>query len=60
VTLNQTDQAAAFREGFEFLFPIERLEGFTYQELEYLMCGAGNVDWKHDDLFENMVAAHGY
>ena len=52
--------AEAFRDGFTKIIAIEKIEGFTGPELEYLICGADAHEWTHDDLFENLVTAHGY
>ena len=54
------DAAEAFRAGFCKLIDIDKLTGFTGQELEFLVCGAESSEWTYEDLFESLVAAHGY
>eukprot|EP00798_Chlamydomonas_sp_ICE-L_P007521 gene7521-668_t len=52
-------QLAAFREGFNEVFPLQSLECFYEDELEALLCGAGEM-WTIASLADSIKFDHGY
>lgn len=50
----------AFKQGFNRVFPIEKLECFTSNELEQKICGAAVEEWKFIDLENNIEAQNGF
>ncbi|KAK0400909.1 hypothetical protein QR680_015514 [Steinernema hermaphroditum] len=53
-------QIAAFRAGFNKVFPVECLRRFTPAELMNALCGERNTNWSREDLINNTVASNGY
>ncbi|XP_076344228.1 E3 ubiquitin-protein ligase TRIP12-like isoform X3 [Tachypleus tridentatus] len=53
-------QMEAFKEGFESVFPLSRLQIFYPEELEFLFCGSGNSRWDVKHLVECCRPDHGY
>ncbi|PWA58797.1 Armadillo [Artemisia annua] len=54
-----TRQMEAFRAGFNQVFDISALQIFTPSELDYLLCGRGEL-WEADTLVEHIKFDHGY
>ncbi|KAF6266557.1 hypothetical protein COO60DRAFT_1697133 [Scenedesmus sp. NREL 46B-D3] len=52
-------QMAAFREGFNEVFSMSALEVFRDDEMEVLLCGAGE-HWTPQQLADSMKFDHGY
>ncbi|KAK9127246.1 hypothetical protein Syun_016043 [Stephania yunnanensis] len=52
-------QVEAFKSGFNEVFPIQRLQIFTEEELEHLLCGE-LFAWDSNELLNNMKFDHGY
>ncbi|EXC16279.1 E3 ubiquitin-protein ligase UPL4 [Morus notabilis] len=52
-------QVEAFKSGFNQVFPIERLQIFTEEELERLLCGEHD-SWPVDELVDHVKFDHGY
>ncbi|KAF9584211.1 Ubiquitin fusion degradation protein 4, partial [Lunasporangiospora selenospora] len=52
-------QVAAFRRGFNLVFPIQDLRGFRSEELATLF-GAGEEDWSYETLADTIKADHGF
>ena len=59
-TLAQTYSAEAFRKGLEKLIPLEALEVFYLEEIEFLTCGKGTENWQLSELKEAVLPAHGF
>lgn len=53
-------QFNAFREGFNFIFPLDKLDVFDPNELETLICGSIEQDWSKDAILEAANYTHGY
>lgn len=53
-------QFTAFREGFNFIFPLDKLDVFDPNELETLICGSIEQDWSKDAILEAANYTHGY
>jgi E3 ubiquitin-protein ligase TRIP12 len=49
----------SFREGFESVFPLARLNTFYAEELEKVFCGSETV-WDTKTLMESFRPDHGY
>ncbi|XP_076894958.1 E3 ubiquitin-protein ligase UPL3-like [Bidens hawaiensis] len=54
-----TRQMEAFRAGFNQVFDISALQIFSPSELDYLLCGRGEL-WEADTLVEHIKFDHGY
>ncbi|KAI3718307.1 hypothetical protein L6452_19171 [Arctium lappa] len=54
-----TRQMEAFRAGFNQVFDISALQFFSPSELDYLLCGRGEL-WEADTLVEHIKFDHGY
>ncbi|KAF5786287.1 putative HECT domain, armadillo-like helical, HECT, E3 ligase catalytic domain-containing protein [Helianthus annuus] len=54
-----TRQMEAFRAGFSQVFDISALQIFSPSELDYLLCGRGEL-WEADTLVEHIKFDHGY
>nr|XP_043626626.1 E3 ubiquitin-protein ligase UPL3 [Erigeron canadensis] len=54
-----TRQMEAFRAGFNQVFDISSLQIFSPNELDYLLCGRGEL-WEADTLVEHIKFDHGY
>ncbi|XP_071685876.1 E3 ubiquitin-protein ligase UPL3-like [Rutidosis leptorrhynchoides] len=54
-----TRQMEAFRAGFNQVFDISSLQIFSPSELDYLLCGRGEL-WEADTLVEHIKFDHGY
>jgi E3 ubiquitin-protein ligase TRIP12 len=52
-------QLAAFREGFDEVFSLATLDVFREDEVEVLLCGAGE-HWSPGQLADSMKFDHGY
>ncbi|KAF5737581.1 hypothetical protein HS088_TW13G00466 [Tripterygium wilfordii] len=52
-------QFEAFKSGFNQVFPIERLQIFTEEELERLLCGEHDF-WAFNELLDHIKFDHGY
>ncbi|MFS7930047.1 putative HECT domain, armadillo-like helical, HECT, E3 ligase catalytic domain-containing protein [Helianthus anomalus] len=52
-------QMEAFRAGFNQVFDISALQVFSPSELDYLLCGRGEL-WEADTLVEHIKFDHGY
>jgi E3 ubiquitin-protein ligase TRIP12 len=52
-------QLQAFREGFNEVFSLQALEVFREDEMEGLLCGAGE-HWSPAQLADSMKFDHGY
>ena len=52
-------QMESFREGFESVFPLARLNMFYAEELEKVFCGSETV-WDTKTLMESFRPDHGY
>ncbi|KAK9154145.1 hypothetical protein Sjap_001625 [Stephania japonica] len=52
-------QVEAFKSGFNQVFPIQRLQIFTEEELEHLLCGE-LFAWDSNVLLNNIKFDHGY
>lgn len=50
----------AFKKGFQKIMPVLCLQGFTYQEIDLLVCGESNEEWSVESLSEVILTAHGY
>ena len=55
-----SQQLAAFREGFEEVFPLRTLSIFSPEEIEELVCGCGAEDWTVETLTQAIKCDHGY
>ncbi|XP_065888621.1 E3 ubiquitin-protein ligase TRIP12-like isoform X2 [Dysidea avara] len=53
-------QFAAFREGFNSIFPISSLQQFYPSEMDQLLCGAQHNRWDAQELVECCRPDHGY
>ncbi|GIY56935.1 e3 ubiquitin-protein ligase TRIP12 [Caerostris darwini] len=53
-------QMRAFKEGFESVFPINRLQVFYPEELAFLFCGNVHNQWDFKNLTESCRPDHGY
>ncbi|XP_054708683.1 E3 ubiquitin-protein ligase TRIP12-like isoform X2 [Uloborus diversus] len=53
-------QMEAFKEGFESVFSLNQLKIFYPDELEYLFCGSGHMQWDMKNLVECCRPDHGY
>ncbi|XP_077987999.1 E3 ubiquitin-protein ligase TRIP12-like isoform X2 [Glandiceps talaboti] len=53
-------QCAAFREGFESVFPISILKCFYAEEMDQLLCGTSSEPWDMKTLMECCRPDHGY
>ncbi|XP_071716765.1 E3 ubiquitin-protein ligase UPL3-like isoform X2 [Rutidosis leptorrhynchoides] len=54
-----TRQMDAFRAGFNQVFDISSLQIFSPSELDYLLCGRGEL-WEAETLVEHIKFDHGY
>jgi len=54
------EQAAAFRAGFDEVFPLSRLAPFTLAELRATLCGTGSIEWTEAELSRHILPAGGY
>ncbi|KAI7724542.1 hypothetical protein M8C21_011532 [Ambrosia artemisiifolia] len=54
-----TRQMDAFRAGFNQVFDVSALQIFSPSELDYLLCGRGEL-WEADTLVEHIKFDHGY
>lgn len=55
-----TKQMRAFKEGFESVFPLNRLQVFYPDELAFLFCGNIHNQWDTKVLTESCRPDHGY
>lgn len=53
-------QFDAIREGFNFIFPVEKLSVFEPTELETLMCGSIEQDWSKEAILDAANYTHGF
>jgi len=53
-------QMNAFREGFDKVFPLEKLRAFSPQEARVMLCGDQNPQWTREDLFTHTEPKLGY
>ncbi|KAL5721492.1 HECT-type E3 ubiquitin transferase [Ranunculus cassubicifolius] len=53
-------QVEAFKSGFNQVFPIERLQIFSEEELQRLLCGEQDHAWTSTELLEHIKFDHGY
>jgi len=54
------DQMAAFREGFNGIFPLEQLRIFYEDEIEAILCGDAKETWTPESLAAAIKCDHGY
>lgn len=54
-----TRQMESFKEGFESVFPLARLNMFYAEELEKVFCGS-ETTWDSKTLMESFRPDHGY
>ncbi|XP_076022165.1 E3 ubiquitin-protein ligase HECTD1 isoform X2 [Genypterus blacodes] len=43
-------QMEAFREGFNRVFPMEKLSSFSHKEVQMILCGNQSPSWTSDDI----------
>jgi hypothetical protein len=51
-----SQQMDAIKKGFNDIFPLSNLKVFDERELEYLMCGLGDInvdDWRKNSIYQN-------
>ncbi len=53
-------QVAAFRQGFNRIFPLEHLEIFYEDEIEDILCGDSKEAWTPESLAVAIKCDHGY
>jgi E3 ubiquitin-protein ligase TRIP12 len=53
-------QVAAFRRGFDKVFPIDHLNAFRIAELSLLLGGVKSEQWTKESLMNIIKADHGY
>lgn len=53
-------QLEAFREGFDTVFPMEKLSAFCPEEIRVMLCGDQNPKWTREDLMNYTEPKLGY
>ncbi|KAK3738539.1 hypothetical protein QZH41_012052, partial [Actinostola sp. cb2023] len=53
-------QFQAFQEGFDSVFSLVNLNGFSPHEMDLLLCGSGVDKWETKHLIDNCRPDHGY
>ncbi|XP_048588238.1 E3 ubiquitin-protein ligase TRIP12 isoform X2 [Nematostella vectensis] len=53
-------QMQAFQEGFDSVFPLTNLKGFSADEMDQLLCGSVGQKWEVKELVESCRPDHGY
>ncbi|XP_076156934.1 E3 ubiquitin-protein ligase HECTD1 isoform X13 [Alosa pseudoharengus] len=53
-------QMEAFREGFNRVFPMEKLSSFSHKEVQMILCGNQSPSWTADDVVNYTEPKLGY
>ncbi|CAK6980079.1 E3 ubiquitin-protein ligase HECTD1 isoform X3 [Scomber scombrus] len=53
-------QMEAFREGFNRVFPMEKLSSFSHKEVQMILCGNQSPSWTADDIINYTEPKLGY
>ncbi|XP_067334930.1 E3 ubiquitin-protein ligase HECTD1 isoform X2 [Channa argus] len=53
-------QMEAFREGFNQVFPMEKLSSFSHKEVQMILCGNQSPSWTADDIINYTEPKLGY
>lgn len=53
-------QMEAFREGFNRVFPMEKLSSFSHKEVQMILCGNQSPSWTADDVINYTEPKLGY
>uniref|UniRef100_A0A3Q4BWY9 E3 ubiquitin-protein ligase n=1 Tax=Mola mola TaxID=94237 RepID=A0A3Q4BWY9_MOLML len=53
-------QMEAFREGFNRVFPMEKLSSFSHKEVQMILCGNQSPSWTVDDIINYTEPKLGY
>ncbi|XP_055018832.1 E3 ubiquitin-protein ligase HECTD1 [Boleophthalmus pectinirostris] len=53
-------QMEAFREGFNRVFPMEKLSSFSHKEVQMILCGNQSPSWTNDDIINYTEPKLGY
>ncbi|XP_077394935.1 E3 ubiquitin-protein ligase HECTD1 isoform X2 [Festucalex cinctus] len=53
-------QMEAFREGFNCVFPMEKLSSFSHKEVQMILCGNQSPSWTSDDIINYTEPKLGY
>ncbi|XP_077476679.1 E3 ubiquitin-protein ligase HECTD1 isoform X1 [Stigmatopora argus] len=53
-------QMEAFREGFNGVFPMEKLSSFSHKEVQMILCGNQSPSWTSDDIINYTEPKLGY
>lgn len=53
-------QMEAFREGFNRVFPMEKLSSFSHKEVQMILCGNQSPSWTADDITNYTEPKLGY
>uniref|UniRef100_A0A3P8VUH5 E3 ubiquitin-protein ligase n=1 Tax=Cynoglossus semilaevis TaxID=244447 RepID=A0A3P8VUH5_CYNSE len=53
-------QMEAFREGFNRVFPMEKLSSFCHKEVQMILCGNQSPSWTADDIINYTEPKLGY
>ncbi|XP_061531372.1 E3 ubiquitin-protein ligase HECTD1 isoform X2 [Phycodurus eques] len=54
------EQMEAFREGFNGVFPMEKLSSFSHKEVQMILCGNQSPSWTSDDIINYTEPKLGY
>ncbi|XP_039390818.1 E3 ubiquitin-protein ligase HECTD1 isoform X6 [Mauremys reevesii] len=53
-------QMDAFRDGFNRVFPMEKLSSFSYEEVQMILCGNQSPSWAAEDIINYTEPKLGY
>ncbi|XP_036855203.1 E3 ubiquitin-protein ligase HECTD1 isoform X11 [Manis javanica] len=53
-------QMEAFRDGFNKVFPMEKLSSFSYEEVQMILCGNQSPSWAAEDIINYTEPKLGY
>ncbi|TNM95715.1 hypothetical protein fugu_016798 [Takifugu bimaculatus] len=53
-------QMEAFREGFNRVFPMEKMSSFSHKEVQMILCGNQSPSWTADDIINYTEPKLGY
>uniref|UniRef100_A0AAV2JG34 E3 ubiquitin-protein ligase n=1 Tax=Knipowitschia caucasica TaxID=637954 RepID=A0AAV2JG34_KNICA len=53
-------QMEAFREGFNRVFPMEKLSSFSHKEVQMILCGNQSPSWTNEDIINYTEPKLGY
>lgn len=53
-------QMESFHQGFNKVFPLDKLRAFSPQEVRVMLCGDQNPHWTREDLFTYTEPKLGY